>query len=658
MNQLRPATRLGLLFVLSIFLPAAVLTYLSVGSLRDERESVQREQRAIAISLQRAFDDLVESRTRALVADPARALAPGAYDGLGEVAHIFAVDSGGRLLRPALVSPASSQREAEFAVLMQEGEWAEFRGDDCAAAGGLYRRAWERANLGGRAAEAAEALNAWSRCALALGDSSGFARAHRQLLEAHPSTFDPDGAHPITLSTLRWAAQAPSQEVEAILLAWAQATLAGRYPLYPGCRQVLSSIDQVAQRRLGEPSGWAGLSRDLERVGAAIDFAEQYGPRIQQNWPSIRERNYLSGSTAEGATFLLYLESAQRDLWMGMAFDIEQLSARLQQGEQFEQLRQRGLAWALLDEGEVQDFIARSDQVGQLVMEGSQRLEQMRLVVYTVDDSQAMGYYQRRKWLILAGIAALVASMGLGAYVIFRDTNREMQVARLRSEFVANVSHELRTPLTAISMYAETLLMGRYRSQEQLNDYLRTLLREGQRLSRLVDNVLDFARIEGGRKAYDLQARQLGPLVLEVVDSFAAVFEEAGFSVSTDIEPQLPAVQIDAEAVAGAVANVLANAVKYSPQTRQLEVSLQRRAGWLEVAVADRGIGVPEAERQRIFDKFHRGANVATAAGTGLGLALVKSTVEGHGGRVEVEGRSGGGSRFRLLFPIDPESKG
>ena len=197
----------------------------------------------------------------------------------------------------------------------------------------------------------------------------------------------------------------------------------------------------------------------------------------------------------------------------------------------------------------------------------SRWMDRMRLGIWAADTSAATGYYRTRNWLVGGGIFALAVSVVLGGFMILRDAGREVQVARLRSEFVANVSHELRTPLTAIRMYAETLLMGRYRSNEQRQDYLTTLLHESQRLSRLVDNVLDFARIERGDRTYQRQPCDLGDcgsrlhwrLLVEYSPQRALKVEEA-------IAAELPPVLADQEAVEGAVANILGNAVKYSSE--------------------------------------------------------------------------------------------
>ena len=185
-----------------------------------------------------------------------------------------------------------------------------------------------------------------------------------------------------------------------------------------------------------------------------------------------------------------------------------------------------------------------------------------------------------------------------------------------------------------------------------MQDYLTTLLHESRRLSRLVDNVLDFARIERGDRTYQRQPCDLGDAARAALETFSGVFAAEGFEVEEEIAAELPPVLADREAAEGAVANLLGNAVKYSPRRKAIRLAVEQREAEVLVEVADRGIGLPAGEEERIFEQFHRGANAASTAGTGLGLSLVKSVVEAHGGRVEAADRPGGGSVFRLCFPV------
>ena len=376
----------------------------------------------------------------------------------------------------------------------------------------------------------------------------------------------------------------------------------------------------MAQGRLADMEDRPVLLERLALIEEALDFAVRFGPVVEDQWATAREQGYISGVGDDGTNFLMYLGAAEGGGAVGILFDWAELTALVQ--EQVEGLAERDFALALFDADAEAAFLAAHRETIYETGPASRWMDRIRLGIWAADTSAATGYYRTRNYLVGGGIFALAVSVVLGGLMILRDAGREVQVARLRSEFVANVSHELRTPLTSIRMYAETLLLGRYRSDEQRQDYLTTLLHESQRLSRLVDNVLDFARIERGDRTYQRQPCDLGDAVRAALETFGGVFAAEGFEVEEAIAAELPPVLADQEAVEGAVANILGNAVKYSSEHKAIRLAVEQREAEVVVEVADWGIGLPAGEEERIFEQFHRGANAASTAGTGLGLSL------------------------------------
>jgi signal transduction histidine kinase len=260
---------------------------------------------------------------------------------------------------------------------------------------------------------------------------------------------------------------------------------------------------------------------------------------------------------------------------------------------------------------------------------------------------------RRQAMSFMAAFALLLALIGTGLVATYRLQRRESEIARLKSDFVANVSHDLKTPLSLIRMFAETLEMDRVPDEARRREYYAVLTRESERLSRLIDNVLDFSRIESGRQRYDIGHGPVEPVVHEVIESFRRPLHQQGFAVDVSIAPDLPDVPLDAEALKQALANLLDNAMKYSADRRKIRVAARREGGGVAVEVADEGIGIPISERERIFEKFYRVGRSETQGrrGSGVGLALVKHIVEAHRGRVTVDGGPGEGSRFTLHLP-------
>jgi signal transduction histidine kinase len=254
----------------------------------------------------------------------------------------------------------------------------------------------------------------------------------------------------------------------------------------------------------------------------------------------------------------------------------------------------------------------------------------------------------------LALIGLLDLTLGAGLYLVFSNVGREMRLAQLKSDFVANVSHELKTPLALIRLFAETLEMGRVQGTEKAAQYHRVINKETQRLTQLINNILDFSRIEAGRRDYRFAPVDVGRLVEEVVESYRFSIEQQGFTLDLRVARDLPDVEADREALSQAVLNLLNNAVKFSRDHKAVHVEVRPGGDAVLVSVADRGIGIAKGEQRKIFDKFYRAEDslVHETKGSGLGLSLVRHIVEAHGGRVEVESAPGRGSTFALFLPV------
>jgi signal transduction histidine kinase len=256
-------------------------------------------------------------------------------------------------------------------------------------------------------------------------------------------------------------------------------------------------------------------------------------------------------------------------------------------------------------------------------------------------------------------LAALSLFMVAGIWLTYRNVSREMTLARLKSDFVANVSHELRTPLALIRLYAETLELGRLTAKEKYQEYFRIIREESERLTALINNILDFSRIDAGRKEYEFQETNLAELVHSTLDSYRFQIQQNGFGLEENISPDIPPVNVDREAIARSLLNLVNNALKYSKDQKHIGVSLYRSNGSVNLEVRDRGIGIPANEQEKIFEKFYRCGDplVHNVKGSGLGLSLVRHIVRAHGGDVLVESVPNKGSKFTIALPLVPTSQ-
>jgi len=242
-----------------------------------------------------------------------------------------------------------------------------------------------------------------------------------------------------------------------------------------------------------------------------------------------------------------------------------------------------------------------------------------------------------------------------GLALVLRAASREMRLSTMKSDFVSNVSHELRTPISSIRVFAEFMRLGRVTDPAKVREYGGYIETESRRLTQLINNILDFSRIESGRKVYNFEEADLEQVAREALATLEVRTRNSDFSISfSGPDVPLPPLHVDAGAIHQAICNLLDNAIKYSGDGREIHVTVTREDGFAVVAVTDHGIGISLDEQKRIFERFHR---ISTGLrhdvrGSGLGLAIVKHIVEAHGGSVAVESEPGKGSTFSIRLPL------
>ncbi len=281
--------------------------------------------------------------------------------------------------------------------------------------------------------------------------------------------------------------------------------------------------------------------------------------------------------------------------------------------------------------------------------------------IYLLDPNRVTEQAQLVKLVLGLLILVLIVAIGVGSWLIVADLRRQLRLARQQTDFVSNVSHELKTPLTSIRMFSELLEDGGIEDPEKQRSFLRIIAAEAARLTRLINNVLDFSRMERGEKHYHFARCDLVALVCETVNGYRPHLETARFSLEFTMPGAPLFVHGDHDALAQVLVNLLSNAEKYSGERREIRVELRVNDQPLphaELRVLDRGIGVPKGCEAKIFQKFYRAHDSLSSGvqGSGLGLTLARQIARAHGGEVTYEPREGGGSCFALLLPLPPQS--
>jgi signal transduction histidine kinase len=263
-------------------------------------------------------------------------------------------------------------------------------------------------------------------------------------------------------------------------------------------------------------------------------------------------------------------------------------------------------------------------------------------------------------------MGVLASTLNRMADQMDRDITALRRLEQVRKDFVANVSHELRTPLTSIKGYVEALLDGAKDNPEEATRFLQIILKQSDRLNLILEDLLQLSQIESGQVQFKREPVSLSALVERLLPLIKPMADKKRQSLTVAIPPDLPSVSGDEDRLVQVLTNLVDNASKYTPEGGTIHVAgsvVRRRTGGpaqVELSVTDTGIGIPEADRPRIFERFYRvdKARSREMGGTGLGLSIVKHIVEGHGGKIWVEGNQPVGSRFVLRLPVSSETPG
>jgi signal transduction histidine kinase len=623
------------LLLLALLVPCGVLAFLSVlvvrqeSELRERRriEEEEREADRIARRLLGRLEQVREQELRSW-ADQSHPATRRRYQHPATVLVTRVED--GRLVAP-WVDDASTRefleatRDPRYARQIRQGEQAELVEGQAARASSFYREAVRTSR---RPEQRGQALLLLAR---ALGKSSSPSRAvavHEEILALPSSVLDDQGL-PIRLYGASQLAKGPGHE-EALARA---------------LREVL------AEPRWLSPAA-CYLLRDLSASIAAV--APDLRAAVEQRLVEVEQVRALAGEYAKLAT----LEEAARrttngePVWFPYGEEPWLVRTNPRLGDlpaSVVVVRAGAISANLKDAGPV-GLSALPDPRNRPL--GSS-LPGLYLVGGAADAPTSQGWSLPQQFYMAALALALTVAL-LGGYLLWRDVRRELRMAELRGHFVSSVSHELRTPLTAIRMFADTLREGRLEGEATREEYLDTIVSESERLSRLVDNVLDFSRIEQGRKTYRFRSTSLAEVVRAAARAVQYPLASQGFRLTTEVEEDVTMARADPDALEQAVLNLLTNAIKYSGDSREIALRLGRRDGAAEIQVVDRGIGVPAEEQGRIFDKFYRSPTRENELlpGTGLGLTLVEHVAKAHGGSVTVASRPGEGSTFSIHIPL------
>jgi signal transduction histidine kinase len=677
--------RILLVFLISIALPGSYLGYVGLRSIVQERELqqgllVQNVARSLGFEIdkleQRLADSeehlakelLVSKNARVSSARDTVSALPGWIEqGVVFDSHLhlrnpfpFASEQGMRRL--------SSTKEPLLQGKIESAERLELRGDRRAALSAYRKLLAEDHTLQGRVI-----LNTYiARCAQAIGNHTAARQAYEAIIRSD-STFLI--AQPIPYAAFAWleildelVKQGKTSEALHASLEFRRHLLSFYYRLsseqYEYFSHKLLSLNGIFERASDRDARvWAAL-RSVEEQGRLLSHTLSRAQEIE-SWLQT-QRSVLSVQDYAGKISHHSVRLGEQSLPVSLIQVNDPPSPRswvvlvLRPEEVRREFILSGLQSGNLADGF--EIALRSDslrpaggtELARSTMHKTLPLFPSTLVSVSAGQASTVEFLGvRTSFLSTAFGLLLVGVVIFGIFILYHDIRREEELSRMKSEFISNVSHELKTPIAAIRMLSDNLRQSRVDEETRKMEYYQLISKESARLSHLIDNILDFSRVEGKRKRFQLERHDVSTIVTETVHQFTSLMEEQSHTIETSFGETIPEVLVDSDGLALALFNLLDNAAKYSPKESQIDVRVYKNGGSVCIEVSDRGVGIPKEDREKIFEKFYRVERHDTRRipGSGIGLTLVREVAEAHKGRVELRSEQGAGSTFTIMLP-------
>jgi signal transduction histidine kinase len=635
--------RLILSFVLVLLVPATAVVWLGVRLIEQDRALASRQLRerreSAADRLIAGLEQAVSSTERRLDGEPIGLPIRPDDDAVLVTLRPSDIEAypRDRLLYLPVIRPGPAEPTAAF----EAGEALEFRAKDYQGAAAAFRALATSPSTAMRAGallRLARTLRKTARGDEALRTYADLAHIPDARLSGLPADLVARRARCVLLEELGRTTEL-GKEAHSLQ----RDLVAARWPIDRGT--FLAYSEQI--------NHWVGAEQPIAADRDALSAASEW---IWQQWAGSDRGEFH----AAGRRTLRFAGVGVTVLWQSRDDRLVVLVAgpRFQQREWFDAPRSalgaRGLRVALAD-ADGQAVLGTLPADTSATERRTSAVTHLPWTVFigSADAAADLDEIANRRRLLLAGLALLVGLVIAGGYFIVRAVSREFAVAQLQSDFVSAVSHEFRTPLTSLRQFTDLLNDDPDLPAFKRRTFYQAQARATERLRRLVESLLDFGRMEAGARPYRLERVSTAPLVGGVVADFRRDGTPDGFTVEASISEDSSAVDVDPDAFARALWNLLDNAVKYSGSSRTVSVNVEVRDGSVAISVRDRGLGIPRDEHDEIFKKFVRGAasRAHGIKGTGIGLAMVRHIVEAHGGTVRVESAPGEGSTFTIVLP-------
>jgi signal transduction histidine kinase len=655
-RKIIPFSRLSIVFILAIVLSGGILTYFSINNISNLKELTEKriteEQQLLSARFSFALQDNLGKVSAGLKNDMDQ---EEDYD---FIIQAFILTNKGKFLFPNFSGISESSRGfghmERFNTAFELGEGAEFAENELEKARGHYQDCLE-CSSGDQ--DSVIALNALSRISVKLGHIEDATAYYSSILRNYFPLSDRNGFPYAYYAFFHLLNHTNAENLESVtpLVEFSLEKMEeGSIPLNFYTEELLSlAADWLEKNTFSNEARRSHIHRMITGLNQQVQFVNQY-------------RKDLSGMVREGIVDAQYTDSSgfriinslsgnNRELFLVNKGDKNTTGFLIDRNSLFDTIVKTGLQDGLEFEYIIEFPSGYTSNTAANNLSYSTQLHPyfpgQTMQVKLQNEDLITDLIKRRSWIYGIASVLLLLAMFLGVVLILRDIAREKRLAKLRSDFVSNVTHELKTPLTSIRMYAESLMMKRVKSESGRMKYLSVVVNESERLSRMINNILEFSKMEKSGQEYHPVESNLSEILQTAISDMNYWLEKEGFNMITEIEKDIK-VKIDPEKFYQAYSNLLSNAIKYSGDSKNIRVRLHKNSGSVITEVEDEGIGIEKDKQTRIFEEFYRVENhgAGNITGTGLGLTVVKQIVEAHQGKIELESEIGKGSKFSVIL--------
>lgn len=664
-SRFKSISRLSIVFILAVVISGSILTWFSVNSISNLKELTERrileEQRDLAVK----FSDAMQLKIEKVTAGFKDEISQSGLlkDSLIKTASNhdfitlpFILKNNGTFLFPNFIdileNPTEPKLSTRFKAAFQKGEKAEFATKILKTAKKQYLLCL---NYSKESNDSVKALNALGRVSVKLNEPENAIGHYKLIISNYFPAIGGDGIPYVYYAIpqlLKISNPGNFEEILPLIEFCLEKMEIGAVPLNFNTEELLILIIKWIQENTFNNAEILSHINELEKnINLQLQFINEYKKELSEFLRKGDPDNHINVShdfivvnSFSGNRQNLLLINTNLEIPAGFLINGEKLfeiiiKTGLQSGFEFDYNIELPTGYNATTNGQKLIYTSQLNPYfpGQMI--------QIKLN----DENLIKDFIKRRSWIYGIAAALLMLALFLGVALIVRDIAREKHLARLQADFISNVTHELKTPLTSIYMFAESLLLKRVKTASDRDEYLSIILEESERLKRMINNILEFSKLEKGKPEYHFVHSNLAEILNAAIKELDYWFEKEKFDVVTEIDKSIYA-EVDPEKMKQVISNLLSNALKYSTNTKKIFIRLYNTTNEISIEVEDQGIGISEDQLPRIFDKFYRINQKESIPGTGLGLTVVKEIVEAHNGKIAVSSKIGKGSKFSITL--------